>query len=129
MDLSSILIVVLCLVAYFYLWSLIGSQKERRLSSKEEIYEAMKNDVYQKSTSTLNVVAGEANIEIYSVLCDIVHEKIKDHSLKFATFMLGPIVSTWESNKTLLDSANQIKCEARQSGEFLKILNLSYRLL
>lgn len=101
----------------FYFWFTLGRQKERKLSSKEEIYNVMQDDVYQKNTQNINVVAGEANIEIYDKLCAITKRKLIDASLKSASFIVGPILSTWDSQREVLGSDQKIKSDYQTTGK------------
>lgn len=102
----------------FYFWITLGRQKERKLSSKEEIYNVMQDDVYQRNTQNIDVVAGEANIEIYDKLCSITKRKLVDASLESASFIVGPILSTWDSQQEVIRISDQkIKSEYQITGK------------
>ncbi len=122
------LVPTILLATNFCLWIMLGRQKERRLSSKEEIYEAMQDEVYQKNTLHLDVVAGEANIEIYWKLCKIIQNKLSEGSLEMVNFIIGPSLSTWETEKTVLDHLDKIKPEFQKPGK-IKELHPLFQLL
>lgn len=98
--------IIYLIVSYFLL-----RQKEQLLSSREEIYRAIGNKVYQRNTKKIEIVAGEANIEIHEKLCKIIRDNLESKVLQTATLTIGPVMSSWENNKQFLNDNGFIKEE------------------
>lgn len=98
--------IIYLIVSYFLL-----RQKEQLLSSREEIYRTIGNKVYQRNTKKIEIVAGEANIEIHEKLCEIIRDNLESKVLQTATLTIGPVMSSWKDNKQFLNDDGFIKEE------------------